>query len=82
MQGEETLIRKRRHAESEAGLNLDLAEDQELVGELRKERRRSRRSTVMLALTMAMKRCTHVPGLCDVEYEEDNKRVRLRIADE
>ena len=82
MQGEETLIRKRRHAEREASLNLDLAEDQEVIGELRKERRRSRRSTVMLALTMAMKRCEHVISLCDVEYEEGDKKVHLRIVDE
>ena len=80
VQGEETLVRKRRHPESEAG--RDIAEDEELIGELRKERKRSRRSTVMLALTMAMKRCEHVRSLCDVEYEEGNIKVRLRIADE
>ena len=72
--GQGTLSRKRRHIEDDA--------DRVVLEELRKERRRSRRSTVMLALTMAMKRCEHVRSLCDVEYEEGDRKVRLRIADE
>ena len=75
--GQGTLSRKPRHAED--GL---LDEDRMVLEELHKERRRSRRSTVMLALTMAMKRCEHVRSLCDVEYEEGDRKVRLRIADE
>ena len=75
--GQGTLSRKQRHAED--GL---LDEDRMVLEELHKERRRSRRSTVMLALTMAMKRCEHVRSLCDVEYEEGDRKVRLRIADE
>ena len=75
--GQGTLSRKRRHAED--GL---LDEDRMVLEELHKERRRSRRSTVMLPLTMAMKRCEHVRSLCDVEYEEGDRKVRLRIADE
>ena len=77
--GEAALSRKRRHAEPDELT----AEDRIVLDELKMETtRRSRRSTVMLALTMAMKRCQHVRHLCDVEYQEGNKKVRLRIADE
>ncbi len=79
------LSRRRRHAvlsEQEDELNFEAAEEAEIIGELRKERRRSRRSTVMLALQMAMKRCEHVRSACNVEYREGNSKVRLRISDE
>ena len=79
VQGEIVSRRKRHVTEGDAGLEL---ENEELVREVRKERRRSRRSTVMLALTMAIKRCETLRSLCDIEYEEGDKKVRLRIADE
>ncbi len=63
-------------------INFEAAEEAEVLGELKKERRRSRRSTVMLALQMAIKRCEHVRSACNVEYREGNSRVRLRISDE
>ena len=74
--GQGTLSRKRRHAEE----SLDSAEDRVVLEEL--HRRRSRRSTVLLLMTMAMKRCEHVRSLCDVEYEEGDKKMRIRFADE
>ncbi len=84
--GDEGLVRRRRKRYAPAASagerrHLEEAEDAEIIGALRRESRsRSRRSTVMLALTMAMKTCELRE--CNVEYQEGNKKVRLRISDE